>query len=96
MEGAMPETAKGTKIREAMQEEYGTAKGKEVFYASKNAGTISGVDQSPPPVIPTVTGTDPSGMSSGINRPMTQAPGPTTGQVGTLRDLAAAAGARRK
>lgn len=33
---------------------------------------------SPIPVIPTVTGTDPSGMTSGINRPPTQFPGPTS------------------
>lgn len=40
----MPLTAKGTKIKEAMQQEYGEEKGERVFYASKNAGKITGVD----------------------------------------------------
>jgi hypothetical protein len=40
----MPLTAKGEEIKAAMQEQYGAEKGEEVFYASKNAGTISGVD----------------------------------------------------
>jgi hypothetical protein len=40
----MPLTAKGEKIKAAMQQEYGEKKGEEVFYASKNAGKISGVD----------------------------------------------------
>jgi hypothetical protein len=41
----MPLTAKGEEIKAAMQEQYGAEKGEEVFYASKNAGTISGVDE---------------------------------------------------
>ena len=40
----MPLTAKGEKILAAMIEEYGEERGKKIFYASKNAGTISGVD----------------------------------------------------
>ena len=40
----MPLTAKGEKILAAMIEKYGEEEGKRVFYASKNAGTISGVD----------------------------------------------------
>ena len=40
----MPLTAKGEKILAKMIEEYGEEKGKKVFYASKNAGTIEGVD----------------------------------------------------
>jgi hypothetical protein len=40
----MPLTAKGRKIMAAMQSEYGAAKGKRVFYASRNKGTITGVD----------------------------------------------------
>jgi hypothetical protein len=40
----MPLTEKGEKIRHAMHEKYGKEKGEEVFYASKNKGTISGVD----------------------------------------------------
>jgi hypothetical protein len=40
----MPLTAKGTEIESSMKKEYGAKKGEEVFYASKNKGTISGVD----------------------------------------------------
>lgn len=41
-----PLTAKGEKILHNMEKEYGgTKKGKSVFYASKNKGTISGVDE---------------------------------------------------
>ena len=40
----MPLTTKGNKIMDAMQEQYGAKKGKSVFYASRNKGTISGVD----------------------------------------------------
>jgi hypothetical protein len=40
----MPLTAKGEKIESAMKKEYGAKKGESVFYASKNAGTIGGVD----------------------------------------------------
>ena len=39
----MPLTAKGSTIKSAMEREYG-ANGERVFYASKNAGTITGVD----------------------------------------------------
>jgi len=41
----MPLTSKGEKIKSAMQEQYGKEKGEEVFYASENKGTISGVHQ---------------------------------------------------
>lgn len=38
-------TAKGEKIRSHLIAEYGSKeKGEQVFYASKNAGTISGID----------------------------------------------------
>lgn len=40
----MPLTKKGEEIKSAMTQEYGAKKGEEVFYASKNKGTISGVD----------------------------------------------------
>lgn len=40
----MPLTEKGSEILSHMEKEYGTEKGKEVFYASRNKGTISGVD----------------------------------------------------
>lgn len=39
----MPVTKKGKKIKAAMEKEYGKKKGKKVFYASENAGTIKGV-----------------------------------------------------
>ena len=38
----MPLTKKGTKILAAMKKEYGAEKGKRVFYASQNKGTIKG------------------------------------------------------
>ena len=40
----MPLTPKGRKILQRMQDEYGAAKGKAVFYASRNKGRITGVD----------------------------------------------------
>jgi hypothetical protein len=40
----MPLTDKGEKIKGAMEEKYGAEKGEKVFYASKNKGTITGVD----------------------------------------------------
>ena len=43
----MPLTDKGNEIKENMQKEYGKKKGEQVFYASKNKGTISGVDEEP-------------------------------------------------
>lgn len=41
----MPLTQKGQKIKKAMTEQYGAKKGEQVFYASKNAGKITGVDK---------------------------------------------------
>jgi len=41
----MPLTKKGHKIMAAMQDTYGEEKGENVFYASRNKGTISGVDK---------------------------------------------------
>lgn len=40
----MPLTKKGRKIMSAMKNEYGADKGERVFYASKNAGKIKGVE----------------------------------------------------
>jgi hypothetical protein len=40
----MPLTEKGSKIKAAMVKQYGHKKGRQVFYASKNKGTIAGVD----------------------------------------------------
>jgi hypothetical protein len=41
----MPLTKKGATIKSAMTKEYGAKKGEDVFYASKNKGTIKGVDK---------------------------------------------------
>ena len=41
----MPLTKKGKKIKSAMAKEYGEKKGEQVFYASKNKGTIKGVEK---------------------------------------------------
>ena len=41
----MPLTKKGKKIMQNMKKEYGSKKGKQVFYASKNKGRIKGVDR---------------------------------------------------
>jgi hypothetical protein len=50
----MPLTAKGNKIMQNMKQEYGPKKGESVFYASRNAGKISGVDPTTIPPHPTV------------------------------------------
>lgn len=45
----MPLTKKGRKIMSNMKDEYGTKdKAEEVFYASRNKGTIKGVDKPTP------------------------------------------------
>jgi hypothetical protein len=44
----MPLTAKGEKIMSAMMKEYGAEKGKKVFYASQNKGTIKGTHKKRP------------------------------------------------
>ena len=42
----MPLTAKGRKVMTAMSKTYGSKKkAKQVFYASKNAGKLKGVDK---------------------------------------------------
>jgi hypothetical protein len=38
----MPLTKKGSKIKRAMEKEYGAERGERVFYASQNKGTIKG------------------------------------------------------
>lgn len=40
----MPLTEKGNEIKANMEKEYGEKKGEQVFYASRNKGTITGVD----------------------------------------------------
>ncbi len=44
--GKMPLTKKGKKIKASMTKEYGKKKGEKVFYASRNKGTIRGIDMS--------------------------------------------------
>lgn len=41
----MPLNKKGKKIMKAFKKEYGTEKGKSIFYAAENKGTIKGVKQ---------------------------------------------------
>lgn len=41
----MPMNKKGKKIMSAMKKEYGSKKGEQVFYASKNKGTIKKVEK---------------------------------------------------
>jgi hypothetical protein len=41
----MPLTKKGAKIKRSMSRKYGAKKGAQVFHASRNAGTIAGVDR---------------------------------------------------
>lgn len=41
----MPLTRKGNKIMRNMKDEYGAKKGESVFYASKNAGKLKGVEK---------------------------------------------------
>ena len=41
----MPLNEKGQKILKSMKEQYGSEKGKRVFYASKNKGSIEGVEK---------------------------------------------------
>lgn len=41
----MPLTKKGKKILAAMKQQFGEEKGKQVFFASANKGTITGVEQ---------------------------------------------------
>jgi hypothetical protein len=38
----MPLSAKGEKILRAMKKQYGSKRGKQIFYASQNKGTITG------------------------------------------------------
>lgn len=41
----MPLTKKGRKIMRAMKEHYGDERGEAIFYASRNAGKITGVER---------------------------------------------------
>lgn len=44
----MPLTKKGEEIMASMKKEYGEGEGEKVFYMSKNAGVITGVDNDTP------------------------------------------------
>lgn len=47
----MPLTHKGEEILANMEKEYGASKAKQVFFASRNKGTVTGVDaQEPDPM----------------------------------------------
>ena len=41
----MPLNEKGRKIMKSMKKQYGKKRGETVFYASKNKGTIKGVEK---------------------------------------------------
>jgi hypothetical protein len=41
----MPLTKKGEKVKAAMKKTYGEKKGKKVFYASINKGTVKGAEK---------------------------------------------------
>lgn len=41
----MPKTKKGAKIMRGMKKTYGSKAGERVFYASRNAGRIKGVER---------------------------------------------------
>jgi hypothetical protein len=41
----MPLTDKGKKIMKSMKDQYGKKEGEKVFYASRNKGTIKGVER---------------------------------------------------
>ena len=41
----MPLSEKGQKIKKAMTQQYGAKKGEQVFYASANKGTITGIEK---------------------------------------------------
>ncbi len=45
----MPLNKKGKDIKKSMEKEYGEEKGKKVFYASENKGTIKGVTKKEKP-----------------------------------------------
>ena len=47
----MPLTEKGKKILKSMKKKYGNKKGKQVFYASINKGSVKGAERSTKKVI---------------------------------------------
>jgi len=75
----MPLTEKGRKIMSAMKEQYGEEKGESVFYASKNAGKITGVDAAEPTPQPAMGGAIPA-----IPQVDQLTPAPTGGTSGVM------------
>jgi len=45
LEADMPLTKKGKKVMRQMKKSYGAKKGEQVFYATKNAGKLKGVEK---------------------------------------------------
>jgi len=77
-----PLTAKGEKIKSAMEDQYGSKKGEQVFYASRNAGKIKGVDHEGPPSVAELSGEAPIPSRDAERNTATGAPwdyGPTKG-----------------
>jgi hypothetical protein len=79
-----PLTSKGSKIMNSMQDQYGAEKGKQVFYASKNAGKISGVDQmqTAPSAAPPRARTDWRSPRFPATKDTTQGQTPRPGMIG--------------
>lgn len=85
----MPLTKKGREIESNMKQQYGEKKGEQVFYASRNAGTISGVDRKADSVV-----TVPSGapaVSEQLARHARLADGPVAQNRALQERVAAAA-----
>jgi hypothetical protein len=62
----MPLTTKGSKIKSALQKEYGAKRGESILYAGKNKGTFTGIDQDTPisSTIPNVSQMSSTGKTS--------------------------------
>ena len=61
-----PLTAKGKEIHSAMTQQYGEKKGEQVFHASANAGTITGVDTTAAGLAKMTAITDPIGDGKNV------------------------------
>jgi len=69
----MPLTEKGRKIKAEMKDQYGPEKGEEVFHASRNKGTIEGVESNsssnPNPLPPPERGGTPKRIGEDMGEP---------------------------
>lgn len=84
----MPLTSKGEKIEKNMEKEYGPKKGEEVFYASKNKGTISGVDaESPSPASGPMSTQGPVGSEEGLPKTVKPFAGDAVGKGMSLDEI---------